>query len=36
MGTLEQQLVNKNIVKQVKTVKRNIYTVWLDYQKAFD
>ena len=26
----------KNILKEAKTLKRNIYTVWLDYQKAFD
>ena len=23
-------------MKEVKTLKRNIYTVWLDYQKSFD
>ena len=35
-GTTEQLLTNKNILKEAKTMKRNIYTVWLDYQKAFD
>ena len=35
-GTTEQLLINKNILKEAKTLKRNIYTVWLDYQKAFD
>ena len=34
--TTEQSLINKNILKEVKNLKRNIYTVWLDYQKAFD
>ena len=35
-GTTEQLLINKNILKEAKTLKRNIYTVWQDYQKAFD
>ena len=35
-GTTEQVLINKNILKEAKTLKRNIYTVWQDYQKAFD
>ena len=35
-GTTEQVLINKSILKEAKTLKRNIYTVWLDYQKAFD
>ena len=35
-GTTEQLLINKIILKEAKTLKRNIYTVWLDYQKAFD
>ena len=35
-GTTEQLLINKSILKEAKTLKRNIYTVWLDYQKAFD
>ena len=35
LGTTEQLLINKNILKEAKTLKRNIYTVWLDYQKAF-
>ena len=34
--TTEQSLINKNILKEVKNLKRNIYNVWLDYQKAFD
>ena len=35
-GTLEQLLINKNIMKQVRKMRRNFITVWLDYQKAFD
>ena len=35
-GTTEQLLINKNILKEAKTLKRNIYTVWLDYQKVFN
>ena len=33
-GTLEQLLINKNIMKEVR--RRNLITVWLDYRKAFD
>ena len=33
---MEQLLINKNILKDAKNLKRNIYTIWLDYQKAFD
>ena len=36
LGTTEQLLINKSILKESKTLKRNIYTVWLDYQEAFD
>ena len=35
-GTTEQLLINKNTLKEAKTLKRNICTVWLDYQEAFD
>ena len=35
-GTTEQLLLNKTILKEVKSKKRNLYTVWLDYRKAFD
>ena len=35
-GTTEKLLINKNILKEAQSLKRNIYTVWLDYQKAFD
>ena len=35
-GSTEQLLINRNILKEAKTLERNIYTVWLDYQKAFD
>ena len=35
-GTTEKLLINKNILKEAQTLKRNIYNVWLDYQKAFD
>ena len=36
LGTREQLLINKSILKEAKTLKRNMYTIWLDYQKAFD
>ena len=35
-GTTEQLLIDKNILKEAKTLKRNMYTVWLDNQKTFD
>ena len=35
-GTTEQLLVNKNIMKEVKSLRRSLTTVWLDYKKAFD
>ena len=35
-GCAEQLLVNKGILKEVRKQKRNLYTVWLDYAKAFD
>ena len=34
--TTEQLQINKYILKESKTLKKNICTVWLDYQKAFD
>ena len=35
-GTTEQLLVNKNSMKEVKSLRRSLTTVWLDYQKSFD
>ena len=35
-GCLEQLLINKTIVEQVKTNRRSLVTMWLDYQKVFD
>ena len=35
-GTTEQLLLNKNIIKEVKSLRRSLTTVWLDYKKAFD
>ena len=35
-GTTEQILLNKSALKEVGNKKRNLYTVWLDYCKAFD
>ena len=35
-GTLEQLRINKNIMKEVKRVRRNLTTIWLDYRKAVD
>ena len=33
---IEQLLPNKSILNKVKQKKRNLITIWLDYQKAFD
>ena len=35
-GTTEQLLANKNIMKEVKSLRRSLTAVWLDYKKAFD
>ena len=35
-GCIEQLLLNKSILNEVKQMKRNIITIWLDYQKAFN
>ena len=35
-STTEQLLINKNILMEVKTKRGNLYTVWLEYKKAFD
>ena len=35
-GAREQLLENKNIIKEVKSLRRSLTTVWLDYKKAFD
>ena len=35
-GCLEQLLINKTVLTEVKQNRRNLVTVWLDYQKAFD
>ena len=35
-GCIEQLLLNKSILNEVKQKKRNLITIWLDYQKAFD
>ena len=35
-GNGEQLLINRTILKQVRSVQRNLVTVWLDYRKAFD
>ena len=35
-GCIEQLLLNKSILNGVKQRKRNLITIWLDYQKAFD
>ena len=36
LGTVEQLLIKKNILKVVESLCRNLYTVWLDYKKALD
>ena len=35
-GMLEQLLINKNIMNEVRRMRRNSTTIWLDYRKAFD
>ena len=35
-GCVEQLLINEMILNEVKHNRRNLYTVWLDYQKTFD
>ena len=35
-GTTEQLLLNETILKEVRSRRRNLTTVWLDYKKAFD
>ena len=35
-GCTEHLLINKMIPEEVITKRRNLYMVWLDYQKAFD
>ena len=34
-GTVEQLLINKSILKEVRLIRRNLATVWLDYRKGF-
>ena len=35
-GCIEQLLLNKSILNEVKQKKRNLIMIWLDYQKSFD
>ena len=35
-GTVEQLLINKSIMKEARSMRRNLVTVWPDYRKAFD
>ena len=35
-GCKDQLLINKMILEEVKTKKRNLSTAWIDYKKAFD
>ncbi|XP_057310291.1 uncharacterized protein LOC130648267 [Hydractinia symbiolongicarpus] len=35
-GCVEQLLINKTVLSEVKNNRRNLVTIWLDYQKAFD
>ena len=28
--------MNKNILREVKSMRRDFYTIWLDYKKVFD
>ena len=35
-GTVKQLLINKSILKEVRSMPRNLVTFWLDYRKAFN
>ena len=35
-GTIKQLVISKNILSEVRNMKRNLYTVWLDYKKIFN
>ena len=35
-GCKDQLLINKVIIEEVKTRKKNLTTAWIDYKKAFD
>ena len=35
-GCLDQLLINKTITEEARMYRRNLFTVWLDYKKAFD
>ena len=35
-GTIDQLIINKMIMEDAKTRKKNISTAWIDYKKAFD
>ena len=35
-GIVKQLLINKSILKEVRSMRRNLVTVWIDYRKAFD
>ena len=35
-GCKDQLLINKAIIEEVKSKKRNLTTAWIDYKKAFD
>ena len=35
-GCVDQLLINKVVLEEVKKYRRNLFTVWLDYRKAYD
>ena len=35
-GCTEQLLMNKAVMSEVKKKRRNLFTIWLDYKKAFN
>ena len=35
-GSTEQLLINKAIMTEVRKKRRNLFTIWFDYKKAFD
>ena len=35
-GCSDQLLINKTITQEEKMYRRNLFTIWLDYKKAFD
>ena len=35
-GCVDQLLINKVVNEEVRKYRRNLFTIWLDYKKAYD